>query len=600
MRFLSTLAASILGTLIALGVIFFFGMIMLFALVSASDQTPRVQSGSVLVLELGGPIPETVSSDPFMRAIEGAPEYDLASLVSAIDKAAADDRIEMIWMKVRGVAAPWASLEEVRGALLRFRESGKPVIASSNDYSMSEAEYFLASAADSVFASEQAMFEFNGFVLTGMFFQNTLEDLNVEPQIVRAGRFKSAVEPFLREDFSPENEEQLSALLDSQNRVFMEAVAKSRGTTVEALNRIASEGAVITTVQAHELGLIDGLLYEDQVVDILKSRLGVEEDEDLETISAGAYTRVPASDAGLTVNRDGEIAIIYAEGTIVSGESRRATPFGSATMGAETIKQALKQARESDEVKAVVLRINSPGGSAAASDAIWRAVRLTAEEKPVVVSMGGTAASGGYWIATGGETIVADPLTLTGSIGVFAMLFDVSGMFESKLGITFDAVKTSPYADIFSGLRSLEPPERALLETWIDQTYQDFLTRVSESRGLDVARVDSIGQGRIWSGAHALEVGLVDTLGTLKDAVRIAARKVDLGEGPYRVRVLPRPKTFFEELTESLNARAVETWNSFTRSPAELDLMRHARTLKAVAETAGEVQARMPFEIEIR
>ncbi len=600
MRFLSTLAASALGTLIALGIVFFFGMLILFAFVAAADQTPSVSGESVLVLDLEGPIPETVSGDPLMQAFADEPPFGLADVVSSIDKAAADDRIEAIWIKIRDVGGPWARLEEIRGALLRFKESGKPLYASSNDYMMAEHEYFLASAADSVFASEQAMFEFNGFYSTAVFFQNTLEMLEVEPQIVRAGRFKSAVEPFLREDLSPENRMQLTALLESQNDVFMNAVAESRGTTVDELNAIVEQRAVIATTEGYELGLIDGLLYEDQVVDVIKGRLGVDQDDDLETISMASYNRVPASDAGLEVNRDGEIAVVYAEGSIVSGESERASPLGDVTLGAETIKDALEEARENDSIDAVVVRIDSPGGSASASDAIWRAIRLTADEKPVVVSMGGLAASGGYWIATAAETIVADPLTLTGSIGVFAMMFDVSGFFESKLGVTFDDIQTAPYADLFSGIRPLEDRERAMLEGWVDDTYQDFLTRVAQSRGLEVAEVDSIGEGRIWSGTQALEVGLVDTLGTLRDAIQIAARQAGLDEGPYRVRILPRPKTFIEQLQASMNARAMKAWMKLSRTPAERAILEQARTLKAAVGSYGEVQARLPVEITIQ
>lgn len=598
MRFLSTLAASALGTLIALGIVFFLGILVLFAFVAAADQTPSVSSGSVLVFELNGVIPENVSGDPFMQAFADEPEFDLADLVSAIDKAAADDRVDALWMQVRDVGGSWATLEEVRRALQRFKEAGKPIYASSNDYMMAEHEYFLASIADSVFASEQAMFEFNGFYMTQVFFQGLLEELNVEPQIVRAGRFKSAVEPFLREDLSPENEEQLSALLESQNEVFMTAIAESRAMSVDELNALVNERAVISATEAYDLGLLDGLLYVDQVEEIIKERLGIEADDDLELLGMNTYTRVTPSDAGLDVNTEGEIAVVYAVGSIVSGESETA-PFGEGTMGAETIKQALEDARENENVDAVVVRVNSPGGSASASDAIWRAIRLTADVKPVVISMGNLAASGGYWIATAGETIVADPLTLTGSIGVFAMLFDVSGLFETKLGITFDGIQTAPYADIFSGIRELEDHERALLEGWVDDTYEDFLNRVAESRGLDVADVDSIAQGRIWSGVQAAEIGLVDTLGTLKDAIQLAADQAELGEGPYRIRVLPRPKTFIEQLQESMNAQAARAWTAITRSPAERAVLEQAKTLRAAAASSGEVMARMPFEIRM-
>jgi protease-4 len=443
------------------------------------------------------------------------------------------------------------------------------------------------------------MFEFNGFYMTLEFYQNLLEKLEVEPQIIRAGKFKSAVEPFIREDLSPENEAQLMAILNTQNDEFMEAVAASRGLSVDSLKAQASGEAIITASRAFDAGLLDGLLYEDQVRDIIKRRLGVEEDEDLETVSMESYARVPASDVGLEVNREGDIAIVYAQGAIMSGESSQGSPFSGAVLGSETLAKAMREARENEDVKAVVLRINSPGGSAAASDAMWREIKLTAEKKPLVVSMGSLAASGGYWIATAGETIVADPLTITGSIGVFALLMDVSGLFENKLGITFDGIRTSPYADIFSGVRPLSEAEQGMLGSFVDETYDDFLQRVAESRGIAPAQVDTIGQGRVWTGRDALEIGLVDTLGSLKNAVEIAARKADLGDGPYRVRVLPRPKTFVEQLSETLNAKVASAWTRLTGSALEEAVLRQARILAAAAESHGEVQARLLYEVRM-
>lgn len=600
MRFLSNLLASALGTLLALAIIFFVMLLFFFAVIASSDQTPSVRSGSVLVVEMRGLIPEVVSGDPLMQALASEPGYDLRGVVASIDQAAADDRIEAIWLQIRAVQSPWSSLQEIRSALLRFKESGKPIYASSDDYMMAEAEYYVASAADSVFANEQAMFEFNGFYMTLEFYQGLLEKLEVEPQIIRAGKFKSAVEPFIREDLSPENEAQLTAILDTQNDEFMQAVAESRGLSADSLKARASNEAILTATSAFDAGLLDGLLYDDQVRDIIKRRLGVEEDDDLEAVSMESYTRVPPSDAGLDVNRDGDIAIVYAEGAIVSGESSQGSPFSGAVLGAETLAKAMREARENEDVKAVVLRINSPGGSASASDAMWREIKLTAEKKPLVVSMGSLAASGGYWIATAGETIVADPLTITGSIGVFALLMDVSGLFENKLGITFDGIRTSPYADIFSGVRPLSEAEQAMLGHFVDETYDDFVQRVAESRGIDPAQVDSIGQGRVWTGRDALDIGLVDTLGSLKNAVEIAARKAELGDGPYRVRILPRPKTFFEQLSESLNAKATSAWMRITGSPLEEAVLRQARTLAAAAEGSGEVQARLMYEVRVK
>ncbi len=600
MKFLSSLIASALGTLIALAIVFFIGLTFLLIFMAAADRTPSVSPGTVLVVELTGPIPEVVSGDPINQALAGEPPFDLRDLVASLRMAATDDRVEAMWIQVRSVAGSWAALEEVRAAILRFKESGKPVYASSDDHLMTEQAYFLASAADSVFASEQGMFEFNGFHLTVAFFQNFLEKLDVEPQVVRAGRFKSAVEPFIREDLSPENEEQLASFIHTLDSVFMDAIGESRGMPADSLRRIATEQAIISASDAFEAGLLDGLLFHDEVTDVIKTRLGVEPEEDLSTIRVRSYFRVSPSDAGLEVNREGDVAIVYAVGQIVSGESDMTDPFGGSFVGAETFMDAMAEARESDRVKAVVVRIDSPGGSASASDEMWRAIQLTAAEKPVVISMGGLAASGGYWIATGARTIVADPLTITGSIGVFGLFFDASGLFENKLGITFDGVQTSPYADMFSGISPLSDEERRMLEDFVDGTYEAFLQRVAEARNMTKAQVDSIAQGRIWMGRHAQQIGLVDTLATLSDAVAMAAREAELGDGPYRVRVLPRPKTFLEQLTSGLSARAAKTWLNVTTTPGERAILEQVRHVRDAVRYHGTVQARLPMEVSIR
>jgi protease IV len=600
MRFLSNLIASALGTLLALGVIFLLLMLFVIALVVSSDRTPSVRSGSVLVVDLSGAIPEILSDDPFARAFAGRASYDLRDLTTGLEKAAADRRIDAVWLQVKGVAGPWATHEEVRRALVTFKESGKPLIASSDDFGMSEAEYFLASAADSVFASEQSMFLLNGFSITAQFFKNMLDRLEVEPQIVRAGTFKSAVEPFIREDLSPENEEQLRALLESYNQAFQQAVSESRGLPIDRLRQLSEERAMLSPARALEEGLLDGLLFRDQVVDVIKARLGYDEDYKLRTVSLKDYRRVSASDAGLRQNRDGQIALVYAVGAIMPGESGNDPVMGGTTVGSATFNEAIRTAREDDDVKAVVLRINSPGGSASASDAMWREIAKTREVKPVVVSMGDLAASGGYWIATAGDTIVADPLTITGSIGVFAMFFDVSGLFENKLGITFDHVRTNPYADAFSGLRPLSDDEQLLLQDWVDETYDSFLMRVSSSRALSVAQVDSLAQGRVWSGVDARDLGLVDVLGSLETAIGIAAEMAGLGEGPYRTRVLPRPKSFVERITSELGTGAGTLARRLRGSSIEELAREQLRTLASISDLHGTVQARMPVVFTVQ
>jgi protease IV len=600
MKFLSTLLASILGTLVALGFIFFVFLMFIFALAASSDGTPSVQLGSVLVVELNGAVPELVSDDPLMKAFGGAASYDLLDLTEGLKKAAVDDRIDAVWLQVKSAPGSWATLQEIRGALLDFKESGKPVYASSDDYSMDEAAYYLASVADSVFSGPQTFFELNGFYLAAEFYQGLLEKLSVEPQIVRVGRYKSAVEPFERADLSPENEEQLTSLLTSWNQVFMADVAKVRNMQAEELQSIAQDSAIISAADAYRVGLLDGLLYRDQVVDVIKNRLGFEEEEDLREISLSTYARVPASQAGLATGTEGEVAVVYAVGAITSGEGGLDPLLGGTVLGAESFNEAMREARESERVRAVVLRVNSPGGSAAAADAMWREIALTAAEKPLIVSMGDYAASGGYWISTPADTIVTAPLTLTGSIGVFSVFFDASGLFTNHLGITHDFVRTSPYADMLSALRPLSANEQSLLQRSTDQVYAAFLDNVARGRRQNVAQVDSVAQGRVWTGSQAVDLGLADVLGGLDTAVEIAAAKAGLEPGTYQTRILPRPKTFIEQVSESLNARANALWTRFTSSPLEQAFLKQADLIRHLAEIQGTVQARLPFDLQVR
>ncbi len=601
MRFLSTLVASALGTLVALSLVVFVFFFFIFAIALSGDDTPDVETGSVLVVELDGVLPETVADDPFARAFADGPVFGLRSLKEAFEKAAADERIDGVWLQMKGLNASWATLQEVRTALETYKASGKPLIASSDDYSMTESDYYLASVADSVFASREAFFEFNGFDITVSFFEETLNKLNVEPQVIRAGEYKSAVEPFIRRDLSPSNEEQLSELLAGINTEFMQAVAQSRRLSADSLRTLASDAAVLTAQGALSAGLLDGLRYHDEVAASFRALAGdYEEGEDLRTTSMSDYVRVPRSDAGIEIDGEGEIAVVYGIGQIVSGEGEQDLFGGPTTLGAETFNEAMREARESESVDAVVVRINSPGGSAAASDAMWREISLTSEVKPVIISMGDVAASGGYWMATAGDAIVADPLTITGSIGVFAVLFDASGFFEEKLGVTFDGVQTSPYADILSGIEPLSPEERRLMERFVDETYQTFLERVAASQDLSVEEVDAIARGRVWTGEDAARLGLVDRLGGLEDALALAAERAGLEPGGYRTRVLPRPKSVLEQFEEALSARASAAWVRWNASPIERALLEQQQTFERLAREHGTAQARLPFDLRVR
>jgi protease-4 len=600
MRFLSTLAASTLGVLIAFGILVLVGFFFVFAVSLSADPTPQVADGTVLKVTLDGPIPERMADDPFAQALGDGPAFDLLDLRSALRKAEADDRIAAVWLDVKRPQAGWATLHDVRRALDAVRASGKLVVASAADFGYNEAGYFVATAADSIFATPLAPFEFNGFDLTATFYKGTLDKLGIEPEIVRAGKFKSAVEPFLRRDLSEPNRLQLQALLDNQNRVFMQTVAARRGLDAADLVQMAREDALLSVEEALERGLIDAMRYPGDVEAALRARAGTDEGDDLETISVSAYARVPAAEAGIEPTGDGSLAVVYAEGGIVSGESESDDFSGqTSSVGSTTLAAAMREAREDDDVKAVVLRVRSPGGSAAASEVMWDAIRTTAAQKPVIVSMGDVAASGGYYIAAGADSIVADPLTITGSIGVFGLLVNARGFFEDDLGITFDGVRTSPYADLYSGIKPLSDAERGLLEQNIDTVYQTFMQRVADARGLPVDSVDAIAQGRVWAGADAREVGLVDQLGGLGDALQIAGRRGGLGEGPYRVRILPKPKTFFERLGESFGGSSAALWTRLTASDLERHVARQQAALRRAARDHGTAQMRLPTDLTI-
>ena len=595
MRFLSTLAASVVGTLLALGLVVFFFVFFFFALSLSADQAPSVQPGSVLTVPLQGSIPERTTDDPFRRAFGGEPAYDLRDLQASLQKARSDSRIEAVWLRLQGVSAGWATLEEVRQAVLRTRESGVPVFASSDEFGMSEKGYFVASAADSVFTAPQSPFEYNGFATILSFFDGTFERLDAEPQLIRAGKYKSAGEPFIRKDLSEPNRRQVTALLETVNARFMEAIAEARGRSVEALDALAQEDAFLSAERAVEEGLLDGLRYEDEVRDRLRSVVGADETDDLTTVSIDAYQRVSAASAGQSFTGTGRVDIVYAEGNIVTGSTDDQAPFGGAqALGATDLARALETARTTPTTKAVVVRVNSPGGSAAASEAMWRAVARTSAEKPVIVSMGDVAASGGYYLAAGADSIVADPTTTTGSIGVFGLLVNAQEFFEDKLGVTFDRVQTSPYADLYSPTKALTEGERGILARSIDQTYQTFLRRVADARGLSVAQVDSVAQGRVWSGRDAARVGLVDTTGTLADAVAMAGQAAGLGEGPYRTRVLPRPKTFLQRFSQQFAAQARRAWRSATMGTVDETLWQKRRLLNRMIGSEGAIQTRLP------
>ena len=596
MRFLSTLAASVIGTLIAFGALVLFLFLFFFAISLSSDTTPTVSPGSILVVNVDGPIPERVSDDPLTRRFEDQPNYDLSDLQQSLSKAKQDDRISGVWIRVKGTSSSWATLEEAHRAITEVRESGKPVIASSSEFGMSEKAYYLASAADSVFTGPVSGFEFNGIYFPQTFFKGTLEKLNVEPKVVRAGQYKSAVETFTRETLSENNRYQLEEIVGTFSETYLQAVSEQRNLSMDALQRLIETDAPMSSEAAVEAGLADDIRYEDEVRDVLRGILEIGDDASIPTIDVAKYARVPASEVGMEPVEGGSVAIVYAEGTIQPGDPGSDPFSGGSALGSTPFIDALDDARTDDDVKAVVVRVNSPGGSASASEAMWRAMERTTQQKPVIVSMGDLAASGGYYIAAPADTIVADATTITGSIGVFGLSFNVRGLLNDKLGISVGDISTSPLADMNSGLTSYSDQERELVAESIDRTYQTFLQRVADGRGMTIDEVDAVAQGRVWSGADAKEQGLVDVVGGFSDAITLAGQAGGLGDGPYSVRVLPREKTFFEKLNQDLSGQAASIWQQATTSPVEQQIRRYKAMIEAKLGKPGTVQARMTYD----
>ena len=517
--FLACLLAIVVGSVVS-----FFASILLFvgvisSLTLFSEQKTHVSAGSVLVVDLADPIVESSSaslaSQLDWQTMSFVRHTNIYNAVAMIDAAASDPRIKAVYIKSGPVTAP--SLEhlyELREALMRFGEtSGKPILAYGDLYS--QGALYLASAADEVYVNPAGGVDWSGLSLGTMFFKGTLDKLGVEAEVVRHGAFKSAVEPFLRSDMSPENREQYTLLAASVWGHLTAEIAAARGLTVDSLNAWATNLSVVTAQDAARFGLVDAAIYRDQMIEKLCRLTGADSEDELNLIGFDHYVRSGVNLYG-NPSSGNQVAVVYADGDIMD--------FGTPDEGivGNELAYALRSAREDDAVKAVVLRVNSPGGSALASEVIRREVERLREVKPVVVSMGSYAASGGYWISASADKIVAAPMTLTGSIGVFGMMLNAQTGLRDKAGITYDAATTNPSADMGTIFRPLSKVERAMLQRSVDTIYNRFVDVVAEGRGMAFEAVDSIASGRVWSGAQGTDNGLVNTLGGLNEAILAA------------------------------------------------------------------------------
>lgn len=557
------------------------------AIVSSADKKEvKVEPNSILYIDLKQEIVDRGSEDPFkgfdFASFQPNSPIGLNQILKAIANAKEDSNIKGILMELDVVNAGAATTEEIRNALIDFKSSGKFIYAYSDTYS--QKAYYLASVADSVFINPEGMIEWLGLRSEIMFFKKALEKLGVEPQILRHGKFKSAVEPFMLDKMSPENREQTLTYISSIWNQWVKGVSETRGIPADKLNSMASNMEIFNAKKALENKLVDGLIYKDELIATLKSKLGVEEKKDISSIELKKYFNVPeVTKRKFTKDK---IAVIYASGEIGMGDG------GNDQIGSEGLSRTIRKARRDSSIKAIVFRINSPGGSALASEVIWREVDLAAKVKPVIVSMGDVAASGGYYIAAPATTIMANPTTITGSIGVFGLFFNLQKALDNKVGITVDVVKTNDHADFFSVFRPMTAEEKAVGQMFIEQTYQTFIGHVSAGRGIPVEQVDAIGQGRVWSGVNAKDIKLIDEFGGLNDAIKLAAQKAKLEN--YRLVEMPKQKKFFEQLMEEMSTEA-KAW--ILKDELGSSFKAYSR-IKSMLNNQG-VQARMPYDIEV-
>jgi protease-4 len=542
------------------------------------------KGSSVLKLNFNGLIVDREKSrvEKMFSGIRGGSEgMGLNMILDNLKKAKSDTAIKGLYLNFNGILAGKSSVQDIRKAILDFKTSGKFVYAYSENYSQSE--YYIASAADKVFLNPQGNMDWKGLSMNVMFFKGALDKLGVEMSIYRHGKFKSAIEPFMLDKMSEANRLQAETFLNSIWNNMLVEIAASRKTSVDVLNKLANELAVTFPEEAVSYKLVDQLAYEDEVMSEIKKKINLKEKDKLNFVTHDAYSKHRLSDRYFGKDK---IAVIYAVGEISGGEGN------DERIGSERIAKAIKDARLNEHIKAIVFRVNSPGGSALASDVIWREVNLAKKAKPFVVSMGDLAASGGYYISCAADRIFAEPNTVTGSIGVFGIIPNFKMAFEEKLGITVDTVNTNKYSDVMSKFRTATPTESAMIQKSVENVYDVFISKVAEGRKITKEQVDSIGQGRVWSGSDAIKIGLVDELGGLPEAIAYAAKQAKLKD--YKLDELPIQKNPLDEIF----GKAEED--------AEMRIMKknlgesyiYLKQLQSIMNAKG-VQVRLPCEIII-
>ena len=593
-QFFKFVFATVVG-LVLFSVLGFVLILGLVAVVGSAADSREVAGSSVLELRLNKPITERQEANDYAALGGGGASIGLLNLRQSIAKAKGDSDIKGILLHLELVRGGMASLTEVRDALLDFKKSGKFVVAYSDV--MSEKSYYLASVADQIYLHPQGSLEFNGLSSEVTFFKNLLDKSGIDVQIFRVGSFKSAVEPFFRTNFSDSARAQTVSYLNSINDDMLARVAASRQIALPRLHVISDSMLVHNAPDALRLGLVTKLGYYDEVLDLLRTKLGTPKDEKPSLVSLADYH--PTGSKQREGSSSGQrIAVIYAEGDIVTGTGT------DSNIGGDKFAEAIRQARLDDKVKAVVLRVNSPGGSSLASDVVYREVLLTKQVKPIIASMGDVAASGGYYISMACDTIVAQPNTITGSIGVFGLLPNIQKLLSDKLGVTIDRVETGRFSDFPTITRPLSEYEKQQFQAEVNSIYADFTSKAAAGRHMSVERLRRLASGRVWSGSEAKARGLVDVLGSYDDAVKLAAARAHLQEDDYSVQRLPRQRTSVEKLLGRFGLGD----DSDEQAAAAEDRLIEAklgplypayRQYQLLLQMKG-VQARLPYELEVR
>jgi protease-4 len=596
-QFFKFVFASFVGSILFVGILMFLLVGIIAAVGASADKKTTIKDDSVLHLTFENELVDRAQQSQLeldFGPFQGMSRTGLNTVLASLDHAKTDPKIKGIFLDLSSVSGGYAMLREIRGKLLEFKtESGKPIIAFSDSYS--QGSYYLATVANEIYLQPKGDFDYRGLRTEYMFLKGMFAKLDVDMQFIRGSnnKFKSFGEIYTEEKMSPANREQIRLLLDGFWSEHKAAVSSSRNIAEEKLDQFAEELMVRNATTALEFGFVDGLKFRDEVLDLLRERMDLEKGEDINTADLRTYSR--SFTPGKVKGEDGKasekdkLAVIFAEGGIAMGKS------SDGTIGGASLSETIREAREDSTVKAIVLRVNSPGGSGLASDIIWREVQLAREVKPVVVSMGNVAASGGYYIAAPATKIFAEPTTVTGSIGVFGIIPNLEGFFKNKIGITFDGEKTHKFADMMTTSRALTAEERLLIQGYIDDFYDGFLERVATGRNMTLAQVDSVGQGRVWTGTDAKRLGLVDELGGLEDAIDAAAEMAGLTS--YKQVEMPKQKDLLQQIMEDLSGET-RMWAASLWLGEDVRMLDQYKRLREVREQTGII-SRMPFDLEV-